>query len=147
MSNDRSQLDSQSAGVSRNGGPAIRIDHISKTYPVPFLRLKKVFKKKFKAPVEALREVSFEIRDGEIFGLIGPNGAGKTTLTKIIATLVQPTSGQVSVKGFDSVSQDEDVRRHVGLAGAEERSFYWRLTAEQNLLFFARLPGLSTSRA
>jgi ABC-2 type transport system ATP-binding protein len=147
MSNDSSQRDSKSAGVRRNGKPAIRIDHISKTYPVPFLRLKKAFKKKFKAPVEALREVSFEIRDGEIFGLIGPNGAGKTTLTKIIATLVQPTSGQVSVKGFDSVSEDEDVRRHVGLAGAEERSFYWRLTAEQNLLFFARLHGLSTTRA
>lgn len=147
MLDQTSQRDSQTTGASRNGEPAIRIDRISKTYPVPFLRLKKVFKKKFKAPVEALREVSFEIRDGEIFGLIGPNGAGKTTLTKIIATLVQPTSGQVSVKGFDSVIEDEDVRRHVGLAGAEERSFYWRLTAEQNLLFFARLHGLSTSRA
>ena len=123
------------------------VDHISKTYPVPFLRLKKAFKRKFKPPVEAVRDVSFEVREGEIFGLIGPNGAGKTTLTKIIATLIQPTAGQVTVKGFDSVQDDLDVRRHVGLAGAEERSFYWRLTAEQNLQFFARLHGLSGDEA
>jgi ABC-2 type transport system ATP-binding protein len=121
----------------------LTVDHISKTYPVPFLRLKKAFRRKFKPPVEAVRDVSFEVREGEIFGLIGPNGAGKTTLTKMIATLIQPTSGRVTVKGFDSVKDDEDVRRHVGLSGAEERSFYWRLTAWQNLLFFARLYGLN----
>ena len=142
-----SQSNSQKLSGSRNGDATIRVDHISKTYPVSFLRLKKVLRRKFKPPVEALRDVSFEISEGEIFGLIGPNGAGKTTLTKIIATLVQPSLGQVTVKGFDSIADDEDVRRNVGLAGAEERSFYWRLTAEQNLLFFARLQGLSGTRA
>lgn len=126
---------------------AISVDGLIKTYPVPFLRLKKFLRRKFKPPVEALRNVSFEIRDGEIFGLIGPNGAGKTTLTKTIATLIQPTSGKVSVKGHDSVADDQSVRRQVGLAGAEERSFYWRLTAEQNLLFFSRLHGLNGSAA
>lgn len=130
-----------------NGGVAVSVDHISKTYPVPFLRLKKAFKRKFKRPVEAVRDVSFAVREGEIFGLIGPNGAGKTTLTKMIATLIQPSEGHVMVKGFDSVRDDEDVRRNVGLAGAEERSFYWRLSAEENLLFFGRLYGLSGSRA
>src|SRR6185369_17073620 len=122
---------------------AIAVDHLSQTYPIPFLRIKKFFRRKFKPPVEALRNVSLEIGEGEIFGLIGPNGAGKTTLTKIIATLVQPTSGAVTVRGHDTVTDDERVRRDVGLSGAEERSFYWRLTAEQNLLFFARLHGLS----
>ena len=126
---------------------AVSVDHISKTYPVPFLRLKKLLRRKFKPPVEALTDVSFEIREGEIFGLIGPNGAGKTTLTKIVATLVQPTLGSVTVKGYDSVREDEQVRGQVGLATAEERSFYWRLTAEQNLLFFARLYGLGEAAA
>jgi ABC-2 type transport system ATP-binding protein len=140
------QLSTSSSSADQNR-TALSIDHISKTYPVPFLRLKKMFGRKFKPPVEAVRDVSFNVSEGEIFGLIGPNGAGKTTLTKMIATLIQPTSGQVTVKGFDSVRDDEEVRRNVGLAGAEERSFYWRLTAEQNLLFFARLYGLSGGRA
>jgi len=126
---------------------AVAITNLAKTYPVPFLRLKKLLRRKFKPPVEAVRNVSFNVHEGEIFGLIGPNGAGKTTLTKIIATLVQPTSGQVTVRGHDSVQDDEIVRRNVGLAGAEERSFYFRLTSEQNLLFFARLYGLSGSTA
>ncbi len=122
---------------------AISVDHLSKTYPVSFLRLKKLLRRKFKPPVEALRNISFTINEGEIFGLIGQNGAGKTTLTKIIATLVQPTTGNVTVKGHDTVKDDQRVRRNVGLSGAEERSFYWRLTTEQNLLFFARLHGFS----
>ncbi len=132
---------------SRSTPVAIAVERLCQTYPVPFLRLKKFLRRKFKPPVEALRDVSFEIREGEIFGLIGPNGAGKTTLTKIIATLIQPTSGSVAVKGHDTVTDDQSVRRNVGLAGAEERSFYWRLTAEQNLLFFARLHGLGNRNA
>ena len=122
---------------------AISIRNLSKTYPVPFQRLRAFFRRPAKDPVEALRDVSFEVETGEIFGLIGRNGAGKTTLTKIVATLVQPTTGTVSVHDHDSVSDDEHVRRYVGLATAEERSFYWRLTSEQNLMFFARLHGLS----
>jgi ABC-2 type transport system ATP-binding protein len=126
---------------------AISIRQLSKTYPVSLARLKKFFRRKTTDPVEALRDVSFDVREGEIFGLIGRNGAGKTTLAKIIATLVQPTSGAVIVRGFDSVRDEEAVRAQLGLATAEERSFYWRLTIEQNLNFFARLYGLSDSSA
>ena len=122
---------------------AISISNLSKTYPVPFRRLRAFFRRPVKDPVEALRDVSFAVETGEIFGLIGRNGAGKTTLTKIVATLVQPTTGSVSVHGHDSVRDDEHVRRQIGLATAEERSFYWRLTSEQNLMFFARLHGLA----
>lgn len=122
---------------------AISISNLSKTYPSPFRRLRAFFRRPVKEPVEALREVTFDVRSGEIFGLIGRNGAGKTTLTKIVATLVQPTTGMVTVRGSDSVAHDEQVRRQIGLATAEERSFYWRLTGEQNLMFFARLHGLS----
>ena len=126
---------------------AISIRNLSKTYPSPFRRLRAFFRRPVKEPVEALRDVSFDVHTGEIFGLIGRNGAGKTTLTKIVATLVQPTTGSVSVRGSDSVLQDEQVRQQIGLATAEERSFYWRLTGEQNLMFFARLHGLSDHTA
>jgi len=126
---------------------AISIRQLSKTYPVSFARLRKFFRRRAAQPVEALRDVSFEVREGEIFGLIGRNGAGKTTLTKIIATLVQPTSGAVQVCGFDSVRDEVAVRARIGLATAEERSFYWRLTIEQNLSFFARLYGLKDAAA
>lgn len=122
---------------------AISIRNLSKTYPISFRRLRALFRRPVKEPVEALRDVTFDVHSGEIFGLIGRNGAGKTTLTKIVATLVQPTTGSVTVRSHDSVLHDEEVRRQIGLATAEERSFYWRLTAEQNLMFFARLHGLS----
>lgn len=121
---------------------AVSIKNLSKTYPPSFPRVKKFFRLPIKPAVEALKNISFDIGEGEIFGLIGKNGAGKTTLTKIIATLVQPTDGRVSVKDFDSVKDEVKVRSLIGLATAEERSFYWRLTAEQNLLFFARLYGI-----
>jgi ABC-2 type transport system ATP-binding protein len=126
---------------------AVSIEHLSKTYPPLLARLKQILRRPVKPPVEALSDVSFDVHEGEIFGLIGRNGAGKTTLTKIVATLVQPTSGRVTVRGFDSVRDDERVRAQVGLATAEERSFYWRLTAEQNLMFFARLYGLNDAQA
>ena len=126
---------------------AISIRNLSKIYPVPFRRVRAFFRRPAKEPVEALRDVSFDVRAGEIFGLIGRNGAGKTTLTKIVATLVQPTTGSVSVRGNDSVSHDVQVRAEIGLATAEERSFYWRLTGEQNLMFFARLHGLGDRTA
>jgi ABC-2 type transport system ATP-binding protein len=121
---------------------AIAIDEVSKTYPAP-----RSFVGRAKAQVVALTNVSLSVRQGEIFGLIGRNGAGKTTLTKIIATLVQPTTGTVTVNGYDSVREDRQVRRQSGLANAEERSFYWRLTVEENLMFFARLYGLSDREA
>jgi ABC-2 type transport system ATP-binding protein len=133
--------------VTSQGPPAIAITTVSKTYPVPFARARQMLRMKVPEPVDALRGVSFDVSEGEIFGLIGRNGAGKTTLTKIIATLVQPTTGHVRVHGVDSVARDQQVRAQIGLATAEERSFYWRLTVEQNLMFFARLYGLSVSRA
>lgn len=126
---------------------AIKIQNLSKIYPPNFPRLKKFFRMKIEKEVEALRNVSLEISDGEIFGLIGKNGAGKTTLTKIIATLVQPTNGKVSVKGFDSVKDEVKVRSLIGLATAEERSFYWRLSCERNMMFFARLYAMDDKTA
>jgi ABC-2 type transport system ATP-binding protein len=126
---------------------AIAIQNLSKAYPGAFELRTLIGRAPKKKPVQALSDVSFDVQEGEIFGLIGPNGAGKTTLTKIVATLVQPTTGSVTVKGFDSVAESASLRRMIGLAAAEERSFYWRLTVEQNLMFFARLYSIPAQTA
>lgn len=126
---------------------AISIKNLSKAYPGPFELGALLGRAPQKQPVQALRDVSFDVNEGEIFGLIGPNGAGKTTLTKIVATLVQPTTGTVTVKGVDSVHESPELRKLIGLAAAEERSFYWRLTLEQNLMFFAQLYNIPKSKA
>lgn len=140
-------VETQSSPSDDARDAAIVVRDLTKVYPVQFARLRKFFRRKSAEPVEALRGVTLDVRAGEIFGLIGRNGAGKTTFAKIIATLVQPTEGTVSVRGFDSVKDEGRVRAQVGLASAEERSFYWRLTIEQNLLFFARLYGMDDRAA
>jgi len=90
----------------------------------------------------ALDGVSLTVEQGEIYGLVGPNGAGKTTLVKIIATLLEPTSGGGTVNGHDIVHDGRGVRAAIGLSAENERAFYWRLTGRQNLEFFAALQGL-----
>ncbi|HEY8394330.1 MAG TPA: ATP-binding cassette domain-containing protein [Thermaerobacter sp.] len=91
--------------------------------------------------VEALRGISFQVDEGEIFGLLGPNGAGKTTTLKILATLVRPTAGRVCLNGFDVVREPAGVRRSIGMV-FQDPSLDHELTAEQNLWFRSRLYGL-----
>ncbi len=97
--------------------------------------------------ITAVRDVSLAIRAGELFGLFGANGAGKSTLVRMLATLIQPSSGTASVCGYDVVRQEVQARAQVGLASANEHSFYGRLTAWQNLLFYAALYNLSPQQA
>jgi len=89
----------------------------------------------------AVEDVSFEVRPGEIFGLLGPNGAGKTTTLRMIATLLKPTRGAITVAGFDALEEPEQVRRHLGVL-SEHTGLYDRLTAEENVRYFARLRDL-----
>jgi len=95
----------------------------------------------------AVDRVSLRIREGEIFGLVGPNGAGKTTLIKMLTTLLLPTSGMAIVDGHDVVREGHHVRKVVGLVASNERSFYWRLTGRQNMVFFANLYGIPRREA
>ena len=87
----------------------------------------------------ALRDVSFSTSDAAVLILLGPNGSGKTTALKLISTLLLPDSGSVSVGGFNTERDAGDVRRQVGIAVATERSFFPRLSARENLQFFAAL--------
>src|SRR3990172_8103040 len=89
--------------------------------------------------VEALRQVSLEISQGEIFGLLGPNGAGKTTLIKCLTTLLIPSSGDAWIHGFHIVKQENQVRAAVGCMLMGERGLYWKLTGRENLEYFGAL--------
>jgi ABC-2 type transport system ATP-binding protein len=95
--------------------------------------------------VHALRGVDLSVAEGEILGLLGPNGAGKTTLLKIFSCLILPNEGQALMAGIDT-SHENQVKPLIGLVHADERSFYWRLTARENLRFFARLYNLPSRR-
>lgn len=86
--------------------------------------------------VPALRGVSLRVERGEIVGLKGRNGAGKTTLLKIVAGALYPDGGTVEVLGHPLPKEEERIKGHVVYVGPEERSFYFRLTAAQNLRFF-----------
>jgi ABC-2 type transport system ATP-binding protein len=92
--------------------------------------------------VEAVRGVSFEVADGELFGLLGPNGAGKTTTIKMLITLLIPTSGSASVLGYDVVRDAREVRKRIGYVFGGDRGLYERLSALDNLRYFAELYGV-----
>jgi ABC-2 type transport system ATP-binding protein len=83
--------------------------------------------------------ISFDVREGELFGLLGPNGAGKTTTVKMLTTLLIPTGGSARVLGYDIVRDAEAIRPRIGFIFGGERGLYWRLSAKDNLRYFADL--------
>jgi len=89
----------------------------------------------------AVKGISFEVQEGEIFGLLGPNGAGKSTLIRMMVTLLTPTSGTALVNGFDVVKQSDDVRRSIGVIPQALTSDL-ELSVEENLIIFAKLYGV-----
>jgi len=89
--------------------------------------------------IVALDDVNFSMEKGELFGLLGPNGAGKTTTTRILSTLLLPTSGTGRVLGYDVVDNARKVQEVVNMVAGGERMLYFRLTARENLEYFAEL--------
>jgi ABC-2 type transport system ATP-binding protein len=104
-------------------------------------RKKKLFKTVEKKEFKAVDGVSFDIYKGEVFGLLGPNGAGKTTTIKMITGLLRPTSGSVCVMEKDVDKNPLQALKNLGTVLAGDRSIYWKLTARENLEYFASLYG------
>jgi len=98
----------------------------------------------------AVAGIDLTVETGEIFGILGPNGAGKTTTMRMLATLLEPTRGDARVLGIDVVRQPREVRARIGAMLSGERSLYWKLTARENLEYFAALyhvpPGETRAR-
>jgi len=118
--------------------------------------LKKVFEthrgfwRQKKKSVLAVEDISFSIAKGELFGLLGPNGAGKTTTVKMLTTILLPTAGDARILGFDLRKDTQEIRKRIGFTFGGARGLYGRLTARDNLRYFAELyalePGLSKKR-
>lgn len=126
--------------------PAILVEGLVKRYPV-FEGFRDLLRHPWKRRHRtALDGVSLNVGRGRAFCLLGPNGAGKTTLIKVLATLVLPDGGRALVDGHDVERAPAAVRRSIGYAIPDERSFYWRLTGRQNLEFFGALYGLRGPR-
>jgi ABC-2 type transport system ATP-binding protein len=87
----------------------------------------------------AVDGVDLAVPEGEVFGILGPNGAGKTTTMRMLATLLEPTAGSATILGHDLVTEARAIRRRLGAVLSGERSLYWKLTARENLEYFAAL--------
>ena len=98
------------------------------------------------SPTVAVNRVSFDVRRGEIFGILGPNGSGKSTLIRLLATLLVPDGGAISVFGHDVQKEPMAVQRMINRVSVEA-SFFKKLSPMENLLYGARLYGLSGSDA
>ena len=111
-------------------GTAIELSRVAKTY------------RGHGRAVTAVDDVSLSIPRGQVLGLLGPNGAGKTTTIKMICGLIVPSSGTITVNGYDVTRSRSAAVRQIGAVLEGSRNVYWQLSAWQNLLYFGRLKGL-----
>lgn len=112
----------------------IEVTHLKRSFKTNVGLLKRHSKE-----VQAVKDVSFDVKPGELFGLLGPNGAGKTTTVKMLTTLLIPSGGSAAILGMDVVKQAEILRSQIGFIFGGERGLYWRLSGYDNLRYFASL--------
>ena len=112
----------------------INVEHLNKV----FYSIRGYWRQK-KHPVEAVKDISFSICKGELFGMVGPNGAGKTTTVKMLSTLLLPTGGKASIFGYDVVKDTYKIRPRIGFTFGGNKGLYGRLSALDNLRYFAEL--------
>jgi ABC-2 type transport system ATP-binding protein len=125
---------------NRGSGKAIVAEHLCKVFNTT-----KGVLRRTKTQVVAVKDVSFEVDYGELFGVVGPNGAGKTTTIKMLTTMLIPTSGKATVLGYDCDKDVTKVRERIGIVLGGERGLYTRVSAVENLNYFADLYGVPPS--
>lgn len=96
---------------------------------------------------QVIRSVSFTAQSGQITGFLGANGSGKTTTMRLISTILKPDSGSITVDGADVIRDPAAARRHMGVLFGGDVSLYNRLTAWENIMYFAKLQGMDEDRA
>lgn len=123
------------------------VENLCKYFPPAYSGWRAMLQPLARPTWRALASVSFTQEQGSAMAVVGPNGAGKSTLLRILATLLLPTRGTARVAGFDVVRRPADVRRQIGFHAGTDEGFYARLTARENLRFFAILNNLSAAAA
>jgi len=119
---------------------AIQTINLTKTFKSKSQGSRPRFFSRNSVSVNAIDNLTFEIKKGELFGLLGPNGAGKTTLVKMLCTILPPDGGTALINGYDIVKEPMKVKRSLGtLFSVGERGFFWRLNGYRNLEFFAAI--------
>ena len=128
----------------------IHIEHLAKSFtaiePAKAVRLSMRFKPHPKTQVHAVRDVNLLAPDGVITGLLGPNGAGKTTTLRMLAGLIPPDAGRMTVDGIDVATHTQAAIARMGLL-SDSRGLYPRLTARENIVYFGQLQGMSVDAA
>ncbi|MBM3285408.1 MAG: ABC transporter ATP-binding protein, partial [Candidatus Aminicenantes bacterium] len=104
----------------------IRVSHLSKSFN----------------DLKAVDDISLEVKKGEIFGFLGPNGAGKTTTISMIAGLLKPDAGEISIDSLNLGSHLKKIKKIMGVV-PQDMAFYEDLSARENLFFWGKLQGLS----
>lgn len=130
-------MDGSDSTGNSGSGKAIVAEHLCKVFNVT-----KGILHRTKTQIVAVKDISFEVDYGELFGVVGPNGAGKTTTIKMLTTMLIPTSGRAFVLGYDAEKDITKVRERIGIVLGGERGLYTRVSAVENLNYFADLYGV-----
>jgi ABC-2 type transport system ATP-binding protein len=130
-----------------NDSRVITVESVEKFFPPALSGWRALLQPVAKPTERALSGVSFIVGAGEAVALMGPNGAGKSTLLRILATLIIPTRGRATLSGFDVEKNGVQARKQFGYHTGGDEGFYTRLTARENLTFFAAMNNITGSRA
>ena len=133
----------------------IHIEHLARSFAIAPARQKTslgsalkslTFKRASRTLVHAVRDANVVAQDGQITGLLGPNGAGKTTTLRMLAGLIPPNAGRMTVDGIDVASRPQEAVARMGIL-SDARGLYPRLTARENIVYFGQLQGMHRDAA